>query len=43
MAIDTSQKSAMYIKYNFDLASLEKDNLEEMISILRVNGIASEG
>ena len=38
MAIDISQKNAMYIKYNFDLASLGKDNLEEMISLLRVNG-----
>ena len=42
MGIDTSQKSAIYIKYNFELASLGKDNLEEIISILRVNGIASE-
>ena len=39
MAIDISQKkNVMYIKYNFDLANLGKDNLEEMISLLRVNG-----
>jgi hypothetical protein len=38
MAIDISQKNVMYIEYNFDLASLGKDNLEEMISLLRVNG-----
>ena len=37
------KKNAMYIKYNFDLLSLGKDNLEEIISILKINGIASEG
>ena len=43
MAISTPQRNVIYSKYDLDLSRFVEGNIEDMISILHVIGIESEG